>query len=103
MPARRKADPTTAEAPSFEQCLGELEAIIAAMENERFPLEELVASYEKGSLLLRRCEEILGAARERVQLINLRARLRNEPADAAETPTNSDSDSEPDDDDIRLF
>ena len=68
--------------PSFELALAELEEIVAAMEEEQLPLEELVARYEKGSKLLARCESVL-----------------DEPAGpAAGTPDEYD-----DDDDIRLF
>ena len=71
--ARRKT--TTEEdaaAPSFEDALAGLEAIVEAMEHEQLPLEELVAYYEKGSTLLDRCESILQSARGRIELITLR-------------------------------
>lgn len=101
--------------PSFELALAELEEIVAAMEEEQLPLEELVARYEKGSKLLARCESVLVSARKRLQTISAKAA-----ADAAELPGDNnespdDDDDEPagpaagtpdeydDDDDIRLF
>jgi len=110
--ARSKNSPEEKDAaPSFEDALAGLEAIVEAMEHEQLPLEELVAHYEKGSALLNRCESILQAARGRIELITLRN--QNEialdaparPVNAADlpTPTDSPDDSDDDDNDIRLF
>ena len=113
--ARKKnetGDPS-ADETSFEQALAELEAIVAAMEEEQLPLEELVARYEKGSKLLARCETVLASARKRLQTISAQAAAEagargdvkddspdvdDEPADPAALPDDQD-----DDDDIRLF
>ena len=100
--ARRKTNPEeTGEAPSFEQALEGLETIVEAMENEQLPLEELVACYEKGSALLDRCEQILQAARGRIELITLRNQNGNGAPDELSPPSGSPDAS--DDDDIRLF
>lgn len=115
MPARRKS--TAAEAggdlPSFELALAELEEIVAAMEEEQLPLEELVARYEKGSKLLARCESVLASARKRLQTISSRTAADTvEPDDEADLPdpdatapgpTAGTPDEHDDDDDIRLF
>lgn len=96
---------------TFEQALHDLEAIVAAMENEQLPLEDLVSHYEKGSSLLRHCEEVLQSARGRIELITLRNQqeiaLESAAAlsqagelDSAATAAMDDPD---DDDDIRLF
>ncbi|MFZ9936280.1 MAG: exodeoxyribonuclease VII small subunit [Luteolibacter sp.] len=91
-----------AGAPTFEEALAGLESIVEAMENEQLPLEDLVCQYEKGSKLLERCEAVLQSARDRIELITLRAAT-----DDAETDEESSKPSatpeEPDDDDIRLF
>jgi exodeoxyribonuclease VII small subunit len=102
--ARRKT--TTGEAadgPTFEEALAGLEAIVEAMEHEQLPLEELVARYEQGSKLLERCENVLQSARERIELITLRARneIRDDAGDSA--PPSAEPDVSDDDDDIRLF
>ena len=74
--ARRKTNAEeNGDAPSFEQALEGLEAIVEAMEHEQLPLEDLGAYYEKGSALLDRCEQILQAARGRIELITLRNQL----------------------------
>jgi len=115
MPARRKS--TAAEGggdlPSFELALAELEEIVAAMEEEQLPLEELVNRYEKGSKLLARCESVLASARKRLQTISSRTAADPvEPDDdgdlpdadaTAPGPTAGTPDEHDDDDDIRLF
>ncbi|KAB2641462.1 MAG: exodeoxyribonuclease VII small subunit [Verrucomicrobia bacterium] len=101
----RKKDhsvPTSADA-SFEDALSGLEAIVESMEHEQLPLEELVASYEKGSALLNHCDAILKTARGRIELITLRN--HNDSQLEAQAPTTSPATAEApnDDDDIRLF
>lgn len=111
MTARRKplpADP--GDGPTFEDALAELEAVVESMEEEQLPLEELVAHYEKGSALLKRCEAVLKSARERLELITLRNQEEN-PLDSGEEhphtpappPGTAPADEPDDDDDIRLF
>ena len=102
--ARRKAaaeNDTTA--PSFEEALAGLEAIVEAMENEQLPLEELVSQYEQGSKLLERCESVLQSARERIELITLRARNGENPDSGELTGEPAPADDDDHDDDIRLF
>lgn len=57
--------------PAFEEALKDLESLVEAMENDQLPLEDLVSSYEKGAKLLRHCEQILAAARKRIELIEI--------------------------------
>lgn len=93
--------------PSFEEAIGELEALVEAMENDRLPLRELVDSYEKGTSLLHTCESLLKSAKSRIELIT----LRNQSEIGLETETDpaqlpgpaSPADDPDDDDDIRLF
>jgi exodeoxyribonuclease VII small subunit len=105
--AKRK--PAAADdAPSFEQALAELEALVEAMENQQLPLEQLVDHYEQGSRLLRRCESILQSARQRLQTIDLRAAASaEETAEETAEPTGPPAAPAPgadaEDDDIRLF
>ncbi|MFD0892497.1 exodeoxyribonuclease VII small subunit [Luteolibacter ambystomatis] len=110
MAARRKTTPNDPEAgPGFEEALAELEAVVEAMEEEQLPLEDLVAHYEKGSALLKRCETVLKSARERLELITLRNQAENALDSAAATthggapPPETPEDDPDDDDDIRLF
>ena len=106
MPARKKTtdEGPNGDGPSFEAALSELEEIVAAMEEEQLPLEELVSRYEKGSKLLARCETVLASARKRLQTISARAEAADEETVAAEDDELPGAPAEhDDDDDIRLF
>jgi exodeoxyribonuclease VII small subunit len=112
MMARKKVSPSgSADSPTFEEALAELESVVEAMEEEQLPLEDLVSHYERGSALLKRCETVLKSARDRLELITLRNQSENAldsgattphavatPPEATELPDDTD-----DDDDIRLF
>jgi exodeoxyribonuclease VII small subunit len=54
---------------SFEDAMESLDAIVASLEGERLPLEDMVASYERGMRLLRVCRSRIETARQRVELI----------------------------------
>ena len=58
---------------SFEKAIEELETIVKRLEEGKVPLEELVAIYERGEALKRRCEELLRQAEARVEKITLDA------------------------------
>lgn len=115
MPARKKSPNSDAPAAdtTFEAAYAELEEIVAAMEEEQLPLEELVARYEKGSKLLARCESVLASARKRLHTINAASTAEAvEADDEADLPDEDDHrsgttagtpDEHDDDDDIRLF
>ena len=104
--AAKKA--TETEASTFEGAMGELEALVEAMENDQLPLEDLVAHYEKGAGLLRHCEKVLSSAKERIELIEVdnlsEKNLASAPQadDAFPCPDGSPPD-EALDDDIRLL
>jgi len=112
MPRRKFTTDEDLAPPTFEDALAGLETIVEAMEHQQLPLEELVAYYEKGSILLDRCESLLRSARDRIELITLRNKNAVEPNDASasnKTPAVSLTSAPPDvaadadDDDIRLF
>ena len=54
----------------FEDAIERLEKIIAKMENERVPLEEMLKDYEEGTKLLSVCKEKISIARKKVEKIN---------------------------------
>lgn len=60
----RSPSPTT-----FEAALAELEAIVREMETGQLPLEQSLASYERGAALLKHCQEALGAAEKKLQIL----------------------------------
>ena len=68
------AEPTQADVKklSFERAIEELESIVKRLEDGKVPLEELVAIYERGEALKRRCEELLRQAEARVDKITHR-------------------------------
>lgn len=60
---------TPAAAPSFEEALTELEAIVAAMEGGQMPLEASLAAYQRGFALLQQCQAVLGEAQAKVRIL----------------------------------
>ena len=69
MPARKKDD----EPQSFEDAMARLDAIVAKLEEDKLPLEEMLARYEEGVALARFCGEKLEAAEQKVRLIAQKA------------------------------
>ncbi|HJV24793.1 MAG TPA: exodeoxyribonuclease VII small subunit [Aromatoleum sp.] len=58
----------TANTPaSFESAIAELESIVQAMETGSITLEQALEHYQRGTNLLKYCQETLQAAEQRVQ------------------------------------
>jgi len=65
------AHPTpSAQPPSFEKALEELESLIARMEDGKLPLEESLAAYQRGAELIKFCESKLADAQARVAILD---------------------------------
>jgi exodeoxyribonuclease VII small subunit len=65
MPARKPDDsPAT-----FEEAMQKLDAIVTRLEEDKLPLDDMLASYEEGVALARFCGEKLEAAEQKVRLI----------------------------------
>lgn len=106
MPSKTRKNPTEGErneSLSFEQAISELESIVEQMENEQLPLNELIDQYEKGVRLFSACDQLLGQARERLELITLKAREQRGSTPVQSPHPQAPGDGESDDDDIRLF
>lgn len=58
---------------SFEEAMGELEAVVSRLERGDVPLEDSIALYERGAELKKRCETKLKEAEEKVAQITLGA------------------------------
>ena len=58
------------EGLSYEQAFAELESIVAALENEQRSLDELMALYERGQALVKRCAKILDKAELKVKQLS---------------------------------
>ena len=58
------------ETLSFEEALGRLNTLVEKLESGDLPLEEMVAAFEQGVKLSRRCDELLDKAEQRLQVLN---------------------------------
>jgi exodeoxyribonuclease VII small subunit len=55
---------------SFEKALEELEALVARMEDGKLPLEESLAAYQRGAVLIKFCESKLTDAQARIAILD---------------------------------
>ncbi len=53
----------------FEAALAELEQIVQNMESGRLPLEESLDAYRRGSELLKHCQQQIGDAERKAQVL----------------------------------
>ncbi|MDQ3621975.1 MAG: exodeoxyribonuclease VII small subunit [Verrucomicrobiota bacterium] len=58
---------------TFETAIERLEAIVEQMDSDKLPLEELLVRFEEGVKLVKVCQERLGAAEKRIELITRNA------------------------------
>lgn len=65
-----KTDSASATVPTFENALGELEGIVAAMEAGQMPLQAALDAYQRGVVLLRQCQETLTAAEQQIRILD---------------------------------
>lgn len=71
-PGSEGKDATDAAAnplPDFEQSLGELEALVAKLEQGDVPLEEALKTFERGVALTRQCQQALRTAQQKVEVL----------------------------------
>ena len=66
----KSSTPKSVESLSYEQAFAELESIVAALENEQRSLDELMALYERGQALVKRCAKILDKAELKVKQLS---------------------------------
>jgi exodeoxyribonuclease VII small subunit len=64
-----KKNPVTEERPDFESALGELESLVARLEQGDLPLEQALADFERGVTLTRHCQGALATAQQRVEML----------------------------------
>lgn len=55
--------------PSYEDALGELDRLVAAMEGGQLPLDRLLESYKRGAELLTFCRSRLDAVEQQVKIL----------------------------------
>lgn len=69
-PPRTKAAETGGDDLSYEQALDELERLVAAMEGQQLPLDQLLQAYRRGAELLALCRGRLQAVEQQVKLLD---------------------------------
>lgn len=67
---RPKAAAADGPSPSYEQALDELERLVAAMEGQQLPLDQLLQAYQRGAQLLALCRGRLQAVEQQVKLLD---------------------------------
>ncbi len=65
-PKKKPKDKATTETLSYEQALGELEALIERIEQGEIGLEQSLTEYRRGAVLLKRCRSILDTAEQQI-------------------------------------
>ena len=60
------------DGPSFEELEGELETIVARLEQGKVPLDEAIALWERGEELYRLCAARLDVAQGRIEELSTR-------------------------------
>ncbi len=61
---------TAPEEPSYERALEELERLVAGMEGQQLPLDQLLESYRRGAELLGVCRAKLAAVEQQVKVLD---------------------------------
>ena len=58
---------------TFESAIGRLEGLVEEMEGENLPLERLIVNYEEGIKLVKTCQQKLGEAEKKIEIIQRQA------------------------------
>ena len=75
-----------AVAKSFESAMSELDTIVQGMEEGKLTLEQSLAAYQRGSELIRYCQDTLTAAEQKVQILEA-GLLKDIPGNGGDSPT----------------
>lgn len=74
-------------APDFEQALAELETLVERLEQGDLPLDEALATFERGVALTRHCQASLKSAQQKVEILLKRGSSSDvEPFSVTEDP-----------------
>jgi exodeoxyribonuclease VII small subunit len=65
-----KASSSPASPPTYEAALQELEALVARVESGQLPLDDLLAGYQRGAVLLRICRDKLQAVEQQIKVLD---------------------------------
>jgi len=66
----RAATPKAVDQLSYEAAFAELQTIIESLEGEQGSLQEATSLYERGQLLVKRCQELLDQAELKVKQLS---------------------------------
>lgn len=66
----RTAAPKPVDQLTYEAAFAELQAVIESLEGEQGSLEEATSLYERGQLLVKRCQELLDQAELKVKQLS---------------------------------
>ncbi len=66
----KSSAPKKIEELSYEDALAELETIVSALEEGNQKLEDSLAMFERGQLLLKRCSDLLESAELKVRQLS---------------------------------
>lgn len=69
-PAKAAAPAAPATPASYEAALEELEQLVARIESGQLPLDQMLAGYQRGAVLLGFCRERLTAVQDQIQVLD---------------------------------
>ena len=64
------ASPTPADPVSYEAAVQELEQLVARIESGQMPLEQMLAGYQRGAVLLQFCRARLDAVQQQIRVLD---------------------------------
>ena len=62
--------PKTVTPASYEAALEELEKLIGSIESGQMPLDEMLAAYQRGEVLMAFCRQRLDTVQEQIQVLD---------------------------------
>lgn len=62
--------PKSAAPASYETALEELEQLVGRIESGQMPLDQLLAGYQRGAVLLAFCRDRLAAVQDQIQVLD---------------------------------
>jgi exodeoxyribonuclease VII small subunit len=65
-----KSPITTVAPKTFEAALAELDELVEKMENGQLPLEESLSAYQRGTELLKFCDNVLKEAEQKIKVLD---------------------------------
>ena len=70
MPKAAAAPAPQSEPASYEAALEELEQLVTRIESGQLPLEQMLAGYQRGAVLLNFCRTRLEAVQEQIKVLD---------------------------------